>query len=540
MLIRAFLIVAVVGQLASSFISAQTVGDTPAAAPGSSATTSSTAPDLTGTWLLDRSPLSPERTINTVIRVQKNSFTIHGFWDLRALWTGELEFADDGDPSHVAIRSDGLDLKEMGTSAGYPKCRLPGIYRLQGDRLTLCFAATRQDPRPLEMKDTEHAFLASFVRVPDGWPGLPKTVKITVLDPAGRPAAGARLFGYMSRMRQMKEKDGKQYIDTTQPAVMTTSASMNTHGPDTVGPDGTLELPYSRFDDQEMPAGAIDPAHHWVGFGPVSPGILRNGTLTIHMQPQRILRGAILVAGEQKPGDAPPWRAAYLRAFGIRFAFCEAPDGRFEFCIPPGTYSLYTYGNDLISRTREITVPPGAGDFTVPDVALVPSPLLSLVGQPAPPLVGVKAWKNEQVKLADLKGKVVLIDFWGYWCGNCVLDMPEIIRLHDKYKDKGLAVVSVHVDEAGEIDTVEKLDAKTKMYRDGVWKGRDLPFPVALCSGTNGRESGNSGRYGVQYYPTAIFLDRAGNVLGTADQLHFNMSDPNETDAAIEGLLRAK
>jgi uncharacterized protein (TIGR03067 family) len=540
MFIRVVLSIVALAVLKSGDLNGQTASQTSAADPKSSATTSASAPDLTGTWLLDQWSFLPNRIINTTIRVEKTRFTIHGFWDLRSDWTGELEFADDGQPSHVMICSNGIDLKEKGTSYGYPKCRLPGIYQLEGDRLTLCFAKSGESPRPLEMKETDHALLWSFVRVPAGWPGLPKTVKITVLDPAGHPAAGAKLFGFMNHMRQAKEKDGKVVIDTTQPAVLKTSASIHDQGPDTVGPDGTLKVPYSRFDDQELPAGAIDTAHHWVGFGPVFPAILRDGRLTIHMQRQRILRGTIGVEGEQKPGDDLPWRAAYLTAFGIRFAFCEAPEGHFEFCVPPGTYSLYTYGNNLISQTREIDVPPGDGDFTVPDIALRPSPLLSLIGKPAPPLNDVEAWKNGEVKFADLKGKVVLIDFWGYWCGNCVADMPEVIRLYRKYKDKGLAVVSVHVDEDGEVDTVEKLDAKTKMYRDGIWKGQDLPFPVALCSGANRGQSGNSARFGVQGYPTAIFLDRAGNVLDTSDQLQLNMSDPKEDDAAIERLLNSK
>jgi hypothetical protein len=113
-----------------------------------------------------------------------------------------------------------------------------------------------------------------------------------------------------------------------------------------------------------------------------------------------------------------------------------------------------------------------------------------------------------------------------------------LFRLHDKYKDKGLVIVSVHIDEGGEVDTVEKLDARTKMYRDGIWKGRDLPFAVALCSGLDNHTDGNPVHYGVPYYPTTIFIDRSGKVLGVpGQQLSFDLRDPKEADPAIEKLL---
>lgn len=47
------------------------------------------------------------------------------------------------------------------------------------------------------------------------------------------------------------------------------------------------------------------------------------------------------------------------------------------------------------------------------------------------------------VSLADLKGKVVLVDYWATWCGPCKMAMPEVERVWKEYGDKGLAVVSV-------------------------------------------------------------------------------------------------
>jgi len=44
--------------------------------------------------------------------------------------------------------------------------------------------------------------------------------------------------------------------------------------------------------------------------------------------------------------------------------------------------------------------------------------------------------------LASLRGKVVLLDFWGEWCGPCVGSMPYLMKLYDKYRDKGLEIIA--------------------------------------------------------------------------------------------------
>ena len=84
--------------------------------------------------------------------------------------------------------------------------------------------------------------------------------------------------------------------------------------------------------------------------------------------------------------------------------------------------------------------------------------LALLVGTPAPELVGVAGWKNgPTAKLADLKGKCVILDFWGYWCGPCVHRMPDLFKLYDKYHDSGLEVIGVHVDLGGD-EKAKKFD----------------------------------------------------------------------------------
>ncbi len=72
------------------------------------------------------------------------------------------------------------------------------------------------------------------------------------------------------------------------------------------------------------------------------------------------------------------------------------------------------------------------------------------VGSPTPPFVAATLDGTARTKtIADYKGEVVLINLWATWCGPCVIEMPSIQRLYDRYRDDGFKVVAVAVDDPG-------------------------------------------------------------------------------------------
>jgi thiol-disulfide isomerase/thioredoxin len=510
------------------------------------AAVTTTRPDLSGIWLVDSaSSMPPHSLIRSKLTLTDHTFALTGYWGITNSWTGEFTLGANGDAHNLDLHTNAFDMSERGTTQVYPAAVLHGIYKISpspdGERLTICFAIHEDEPRPTTFIATDYTRTATFVRAEADFKSFPKDVTVTILDPQGQPDPKGVLFEYMSRNHRLITPDnGKTWrIDFNSPL------AWQYNDVSKAGSDGTIRLTYDQFENEvAAPAGARDQAHRWTGFANVSPAALRHGTLTIHLQPERMVRGTIACDSLTRLRKPIPHRYAYLFPFGNRIAWCWAENGVFEFPVPPGEYELDMYGNDMKDRTQQITVPAGEGDFVLPPVSLEAPKIMTLIGEPAPPLEGIVGWKGKPVNLASLKGKIVLLNFWGYWCGSCVVEMPTLMRLNDQFKDKGLTVVGVHVDNDGEIDTAAKLDEKTAMYRTGIWKGRDLPFPTALASGRS-RETGQclpAADYGVLGYPTTIVIDRNGKVLGEVgdEQVPFLMQDEKDAEAGIAKLLDGK
>jgi peroxiredoxin len=71
------------------------------------------------------------------------------------------------------------------------------------------------------------------------------------------------------------------------------------------------------------------------------------------------------------------------------------------------------------------------------------------IGQPAPE-IALPDPDGKIVKLSSMKGKYVLVDFWAKWCGPCRQENPNVVRVYNKYKDKGFTVFGVSLDRKRE------------------------------------------------------------------------------------------
>lgn len=140
---------------------------------------------------------------------------------------------------------------------------------------------------------------------------------------------------------------------------------------------------------------------------------------------------------------------------------------------------------------------------------------------PAPELRGIEQWLNSApTHLAELRGKVVLIDFWTYSCVNCQRTQPYLNSWYDTYHEQGLEIIGVHAPEFA----FEKNPANVEQaIRDA-----NIRYRVAL---DNNFSTWNA--YNNRYWPAKYLIDPAGNVR----YVHFGEGDYEGTEAAITELL---
>jgi thiol-disulfide isomerase/thioredoxin len=145
-----------------------------------------------------------------------------------------------------------------------------------------------------------------------------------------------------------------------------------------------------------------------------------------------------------------------------------------------------------------------------------------LVGKPAPEIAAADLDSGKPVRLADFRGSVIVLDFWGYWCGPCVASMPALAELSREFKDKPVVILGLH-DQS--VRTRAEYDVKISGVRAQRWGGQDLPFRVLLDRPSTEKpadgDSEGSGvtvkRYEVRTFPTTFLIDQRGNLAGTVD-----------------------
>jgi cytochrome c biogenesis protein CcdA/thiol-disulfide isomerase/thioredoxin len=142
----------------------------------------------------------------------------------------------------------------------------------------------------------------------------------------------------------------------------------------------------------------------------------------------------------------------------------------------------------------------------------------------APDFTGIQGWINSKpLTMHQLKGKVVLVDFWTYTCINCIRSLAYVENWYSHYQKDGLVVVGIEAPEFSYEKIPSNVAAAVK--QDG------LTYPIAIDGNL---DTWNA--YQNEYWPAEYLIDRNGNVR----REEFGEGNYNQTEQAIRGLLAEK
>lgn len=140
----------------------------------------------------------------------------------------------------------------------------------------------------------------------------------------------------------------------------------------------------------------------------------------------------------------------------------------------------------------------------------------------APEFTGITGYinTNSTIKLADLKGKVVLVHFWTYPCINCIHTIPHLNEWYQKYSNKGLVIVGVQTPEFSDEKNIDNVKAAVNNFQ--------IKYPVIL---DNNYATWNA--YGNNYWPRDYLVDNEGYIRYS----HIGEGDYAQTEQMIQLLL---
>ena len=146
-----------------------------------------------------------------------------------------------------------------------------------------------------------------------------------------------------------------------------------------------------------------------------------------------------------------------------------------------------------------------------------------LKGKPAPEF-SLESLEGKTVRLADFRGKAVLLNFWATWCQPCKIEMPWFEQLQKQYGPQGLQVVGIAMDDASKEDIARFA------------KDMGVNYPILL-----GKESVGDAYGGVQFLPSTFFIDRDGKIVNRVFGLKSRSEIEDEVKVALsQGRLALK
>ncbi len=174
-------------------------------------------------------------------------------------------------------------------------------------------------------------------------------------------------------------------------------------------------------------------------------------------------------------------------------------------CTNTGCKKKEATGNNTPSATANTQepAPPAVQVAQTPQAAVTVKPAVdenTITEGHAFPNLEFASLSGEQINLANLKGKAVLIDFWATWCGPCLRAMPDLIETYREYHDQGFEIIGISLDkDKAQLEQYMQDNGITwQQYYDGLGWGNKM-----------------AKRFGVRGIPHIVLVDKNGAV-------HFN------------------